>query len=438
MLNSLSDLGALYQDYGYAYPHKNAYRPFEKPRPLEEVWADEDKSRVFLYLHIPFCEMRCGFCNLFTLAHPDDDYVSRYLDALFREMEAAHARIGAVRPVRVAIGGGTPTMLRVDALATLFARMQSAFGIDFERAGAAIETSPKTATREMIALLEAHRIARVSIGIQSFVEAETRVMGRPQRTGEAEAALDIIRAHEFERLNIDLIYGADNQTVESWRESIRRALRWAPEEIYLYPLYVRPRTGLDGRVAVDDGHRSALYSAGRDLLLAEGYAQRSMRAFQRGGAACGADNEYSCQEDGMLGLGAGARSYTRRAHYATPYAVSRAGVLDILQAYTARSSQDFAFAHHGYDIDVDERMRRHLLKSILRCEGLDTARFNSLFGAAPTTAFPELDRLIDLGLYMQDGNFIRPTEAGLEHSDSIPPLFYSNAVRARLDAARVA
>lgn len=433
-----ADLGPLYQDYAYGYPHKNAYRAFAEPLPLRELWAGERMDRIFLYLHIPFCEMRCGFCNLFTTANPDAERVARYLAALDRQIEAVREELGTVHPVQLAIGGGTPTLLGPAPLEALFERIAARLNADPRQLPSGIETSPKTATRETIALLSQWGIERISIGVQSFVEAETRAMGRPQDPAALAAALDTIRAHRFGRLNIDLIYGAENQTAESWRHSLRRALDWAPEELFLYPLYVRPRTGLDRRGRVEDEHRRMLYRAGRDLLLEAGYEQISMRAFRRPAGMAAAGDEFSCQEDGVLGLGTGARSYTARAHYSTRYAVTRGGVLDILDDFAASDTDAFRFAHHGIEVTADEAMRRYVLKSILRRDGLDTARFAQVFGVAPTVALPALDRIGEMGLIEADGALLRPTPAGLEHSDAIPPLFYSDAVRARMRSAGVA
>ena len=203
---------------------------------------------------------------------------------------------------------------------------------------------------------------RISIGVQSFVEAEVAAAGRAQRTADVETALDRIRAAGFPTLNVDLIYGLPGQTVASWRASLRASLRWAPEELYLYPLYVRPLTGLArwGRQA-EDGLRLACYREGRDLLLAEGYEQVSMRMFRRRIAAAGGTEEgpvYCCQEDGMVGLGCGARSYTRALHYSTDYAVAASAVREVIADYAARDEATFAFADYGCELDDAEQRRR--------------------------------------------------------------------------------
>ena len=426
----LSELGPLYQDYAYGYPHKSAYRTFTPKLRLGDLWREERKDSLFLYLHLPFCEMRCGFCNLFTTANPAADMQSAYLDALERQIAAVRAEVGAFRPAQMALGGGTPTLLPTQMLARVFDLLAHEMGGDPASISAGIETSPQTATPDRIALLAERGFERISMGVQSFHEAETRAMGRPQAPSEVIRALETIRGHSFPRLNLDLIYGAANQTPASWLESLRMTLRWQPEEVFLYPLYIRARTGLDGRTSVEDEHRRRLYRAGRDFLLEHGYRQVSMRAFHRI-AADGppADNEFSCQEDGVIGLGTGARSYTSKAHYSSRYAVSRRGVLGIIDDYCAQSIDDFRFVDHGILMDRGEAMRRFLLKSILRSDGLDRTRFEEVFGADAEGEFPALTRLVELGLLRADNERLQPTALGLEHSDAIPPLFYSSNVR---------
>src|SRR5262245_30852118 len=100
-----------FQGYSYAYPHKTAYRALTPAVDLDELWAGERREALFLYLHVPFCEMRCAFCNLFTQARPPDDLVSTYLTALRRQACQVRAALPDARFARCAVGGGTPTYL---------------------------------------------------------------------------------------------------------------------------------------------------------------------------------------------------------------------------------------------------------------------------------------------------------------------------------------
>ena len=103
--------GPAYQGYAYCYPHKTAYAPLTPPRALAKIWAGEPKRALELYVHVPFCAMRCGFCNLFTTVNANGDAVAHMLAQLAVEAEHAALALGPAQFARMAIGGGTPTFL---------------------------------------------------------------------------------------------------------------------------------------------------------------------------------------------------------------------------------------------------------------------------------------------------------------------------------------
>jgi oxygen-independent coproporphyrinogen-3 oxidase len=270
----------------------------------------------------------------------------------------------------------------------------------------------------------------VSIGVQSFLDAEARAAGRPQRRHEVETALGATREAGVPVLNIDLIYGIDGQTASTWRESLDAALTWRPEELYLYPLYVRPLTGLGRRAharADWDAERMALYRQAVDVLLANGYRQESMRQFRRADVVAPEGPGYCCQDDGMVGLGCGARSYTRTLHYSFDHAVSVSEVRAVLDDYLARSADDFSVAEYGFPLDDTEQRRRWLLKSLLRAEGVDPVAYESRFGDSPADDFPALAALTARDWASEDG--LRLTTEGMGYSDVIGPWLTSAAVR---------
>ncbi len=424
--------GTPYASYAYSYPHKTAYRALDPPRRLRDVWAGEDKGALYLYVHVPFCEMRCGFCNLFTAANPRDELPEQYLRALRREARRARDAIGPARYARMAVGGGTPTYLNAAQLDELFQIAAELTGSDVNPIPISVETSPRTADAEKLRVLKAWGVDRVSIGVQSFVEAEVAASGRAQKNTWVEQAIERIRELDFPTLNIDLIYGLPGQTVASWLTSLKTALRWRPEELYLYPLYVRPLTGLDRRGGrAEDELRLACYRRGRDLLLGEGYEQVSMRMFSLK-SPCARDGAngpvYCCQDDGMLGLGCGARSHTRGLHYSSDYAVGASNVREIIDRYVTADERAFDFAAYGCELDEEEQRRRWVIKSILRVEGLDITAYHARFGSEPTDDLPELRQLVNAGLIGREGKLLRPTPARLERSDAIGPALYSARV----------
>ncbi|MFJ8196386.1 STM4012 family radical SAM protein [Streptomyces sp. NPDC096152] len=445
-----SDVSARpYQSYVYAYPHKTAYRPLPGRPALRELWRGERKDALSLYLHIPFCEVRCGFCNLFTRIGAPDGLTGRYLDALDRQATAVRDALDEGEPgaagtrlarfANAAFGGGTPTFLTAGELSRLCDIAEKRMGADLRTIPLSVEASPATATADRLAVLAERGTTRLSIGVQSFVDEEARAAVRPQRRADVEAALGRIRDAAIPVLNIDLIYGIDGQTPATWRTSLDAALAWRPEELYLYPLYVRPLTGLARRTAHTDRawdeQRLALYRQGRDHLLAHGYEQVSMRMFRRAGAPAQGPDDHACQTDGMIGLGCGARSYTSALHYSFDYAVGMGEIRAIVDDYTATG--DFGRAVHGRSVDGDEARRRHLLQSVLQARGMPVAGYRDRFGTGPWDDFPgELAAFAARGWLEGDGtgDLLRLTPEGLAHSDALGPALFSPAVRAAMAA----
>ncbi len=225
-----------YQAYVYSYPHKTAYRPLNPPINLRELWVTQDKSALFLYIHIPFCEMRCGFCNLFTTVTHNEDFVTQYVRTLQRQAQRVKAALGNASFARFAIGGGTPTQLPIQHLETVLNIASETMGANLAEIPISVEVSPETATEDKLKLLRSHNIDRISIGVQSFIESEVLATQRRQSTPQVEAALTRIKDTGFATLNIDLIYGLPGQNVDTWLQSIRAALRFQPEEMYPYSL----------------------------------------------------------------------------------------------------------------------------------------------------------------------------------------------------------
>ena len=410
-----------YLSYAYAYPHKTAYRTLEPAVDLRALWAEERRDALFLYLHVPFCEQRCGFCNLFTQVQPRGDLTARYLDAVERQASVVATVLGPdARFARLAIGGGTPTFLdagQLDRLFTIAARLGAA-GLP-----SSVETSPSTLDAAKVDVLRAHRVTRVSMGVQSAFSAETSAVQRRQQMADVERSLGALAGAVPVR-NVDLIVGLPGQTEESLAASIDRVVALGANEIYLYPLYVRPLTILGRRGPVDDT-RLALHRAGRAHLLDRGFRQSSLRMFTAASAVEGP--AYRCQDDGMIGLGPGARSYTRAVHYASPFAVGQHAIRDRIAAWIDQPDEAFGVATHGIHLGPEEQRRRLVILSLLD-RGLVRADYAARFGADVLDDLPELIEVLETGLAAADDGALRLTDLGVERADVLGHWLQSEAV----------
>ncbi|MEO2257189.1 STM4012 family radical SAM protein [Paenibacillus amylolyticus] len=435
---SLSEVLAFpYRSYLYSYPHKTAYRELDPPLPLGPLWERENTDTYFLYMHIPFCAARCGFCNLFTLPDRRDDTHERYVDALERQAKQ-WAPITSRRPYsRFAIGGGTPTLLNEVQLNRLFDIAEHVMGLDPAQASISVETSPDTVTDAKLAIMKERSVDRISMGIQSFIEAEASAIYRPQKPQEVERALEKLTRYDFPLLNLDLIYGLPGQTVESWIYSLERVLAYEPGEIFIYPLYTRENT----IVKPDDIRRQGpdirmeLYIAARETLKSKGYVQYSMRRFAKEQSSSKALLPYSCQEEGMVGLGCGARSYTSEVHYASKYGVSYKATQSIIADYVATERYDVA--DYGIVLSREEQRRRFILKALLHREGLTLSDYQQRFGTDVMSDYVWLAELLTEGMAELESDegkqVLRLTEEGLGYSDAIGDWLISAEIREQME-----
>lgn len=451
---SATTIDSPYLSYSYSYPHKTAYRKLPEPVATRDAWKDEKVDSLFLYMHIPFCEMRCGFCNLFTMTNAGDALESSYLRALELQAKTVSDELAATGKklgiARVAIGGGTPTFLSTDDLEKLLDIANAVYDVDFHSVPCSVETSPMTSEDEKLDMLKHRGVSRISIGIQSFVDDEVRAVGRSQSQIQVHAALQRIAIRNFSTFNIDLIYGIPGQTETSFLYSLKEALKYEPEELYLYPLYVRPLTGLGKRqVDFEKGQRGpgrtsdlmpdvcdseadlrlSLYRRGREYLLEHGYVQNSMRMFRSAKSTCDPGPIYCCQTDGMIGIGCGSRSYTQSLHYSDKYAVTASSTRHLIEQFVNRDAQSFRTIGYGIELDDEEQKRRYIIQSLLQADGLNLSEYRERFTTDALNEFEELSAYCDRGWFDIDAQKMIITASGLELSDALGVSFYSQNVQ---------
>jgi oxygen-independent coproporphyrinogen-3 oxidase len=178
-----------------------------------------------------------------------------------------------------------------------------------------------------------------------------------------------------------------------------------------------------------DNLRKTLYKVGRDFLLENGYEQISLRMFRKMKLSGIKTTSYCCQEDGMVGIGAGARSYTKAVHYSSEYAVGSRGVKGIIAEYISKSSDDFKFADYGVQLSQQEQKRRYMIKSLLHGQGLNIQKYKNLFGQDVLKDFPDLMTLISDQFLTEREDVLYLTPSGMEHSDAIGPWLYSENIK---------
>ena len=233
-----------------------------------------------LYLHIPFCAVRCAYCDFNTYAGLERLY-EPYAAALIREIRRAGDERGRPAVRTIFIGGGTPTVLPSMLLAHVLDVCREAFDIAAD-AEITSEANPGTVDQAHFAALAAMRVNRLSMGVQSFDDAELAWLGRIHSAAEAVAAFHAARAAGFANINLDFIFGLPGQNPATWTRTLAQAISLAPEHLSLYSLTVEPGTPLfdqarRGAIAEPDDDLAAdLYTLACDAWRRAG--MRSMRS----------------------------------------------------------------------------------------------------------------------------------------------------------------
>jgi putative oxygen-independent coproporphyrinogen III oxidase len=186
-----------------------------------------------LYVHLPFCAHRCGYCDFVTVTGHDDEH-GGYVDALLAELDLERGLL-ADDVETVFLGGGTPTFTEPAALARLLAALPRA-------AETTVEANPETVTPSLAALLREHGVSRISLGAQSFQPHLLETLERRARPEDVRGAVPTLREAGFDNVSLDLIYGIPGQSVEDLARDLAEAIALEPEHLSCYELEAKPGT----------------------------------------------------------------------------------------------------------------------------------------------------------------------------------------------------
>ncbi len=358
-----------------------------------------------LYIHVPFCRAKCAYCD-FNSYPGQQEIFEDYVTALIGEM--AQAGPGRVRTIYV--GGGTPTVLPLSLLARILAGARRAFAVAPD-AEVSVEANPGTVGVETLAGLRELGVNRLSLGVQSFDDAELRLLGRIHTATEAVAAVAAARQAGFDNLNLDLIYGLPDQRPDAWASSLERALALQPEHLSLYALSVEEGTPLaasiaGGRLPAPDPDRAAeMYELAEEILADAGYVHYEISNWARTAAHRCRHNLTYWRNEPYLGIGAGAHSWAAGRRWAN---VARPA------EYVARVVAGARPIDSEEEIDLPLEMGETMIMGLrLLDEGVAAGRFQARFGLDLDQQFGlDLAQLVDLGLVERDGQGVKLSRRG--------------------------
>jgi oxygen-independent coproporphyrinogen-3 oxidase len=382
-----------------ALPHGDP-PPRDGRLPLEVL--EQARGLPFgVYVHIPFCQTRCGYCDFNTYTASElGPGVSRgsYADTLLRELRLADDVLGdgdpfgdRIPPVSsIFFGGGTPTLLPAEHLGLVIREIGERFGLadDVE---ITTEANPETVSPGYLARLREAGFTRVSVGMQSAVPRVLAVLDRQHRPGRPEQVVAEARAAGFEHVNLDLIYGAPYESDADWQASLDAAIAAGPDHVSAYALVVEQGTALARQVAAgvvpapDEDAQADRYVMADEALRGAGFEWYEISNWARTEAARCRHNELYWSDANWWGLGPGAHSHVSGVRWwNVKHPVRYTSLVDAARSPAAGRET----------LDDEARLTERVMLGVRRRDGLPTAEL-------PPPARAVLPQLASWGLVDQ-------------------------------------
>lgn len=421
----------------YTYPTPRMYAPLET-----FSWSDlELTDQVNVYVHVPFCQQFCSFCGYFKTIH-ENNLQARFVDAVVAEIALREPCLREREVKTLHFGGGTPSLLSGPQLARIVEALEKANPRLLRTClEVSIEATPESVEQEKFAAYRAAGINRVSMGVQSLVDREVMLANRCaiKEHGGSYAllarAVERLRAIGFPDVVIDLMIGIEEQTEESFEHTVRQALTLRPQTVQLYALGVMPQTGLGRRKParmMSGAEIYRCYESGRALFQAAGYRRDSHDRYTLHPVNGFLQGDYNIRGMSLIGLGAGARSYSRSLHFRNTYSSQngRKALLSYLENMAAGRHS----VESGVRLDRDEQMRQYAIGHL---QTLDSREFARRFGVRFQDRFADLYcEMTELGLMREEEHLLCLTERGLLFRDLLGRQLFSPRARALEEAYR--
>ena len=373
---------------------------------------------VGLYIHVPFCQQRCVYCDFYFVTGKQDH--SAFVEALCIEMRHVAKAYPSQTLSTVYIGGGTPSQLSCYDLATILESIHQTF--DTSRLHeTTIELNPEDTDALYLQELRELGLNRISLGIQSFFDDELEFMNRSHDASTSKRALELVAEADFSSYSVDLIFGLPGQTPARWTSNLKQLVNYAPPHISTYSLTVEPKTPLYKNVErglinpAPDGEVATMYQLAMDILRTSGLEHYEISSFSKAGHRAQHNQQYWTHSN-YLGLGPSAHSFW----WDKPSPAERWENIRNLPQYTSRINSGKPITVFREMLDQRALGKERIMLAIRTAEGVDTEALWQDYGLdLMTENRPVIESLTASGHAVYEKGFFRLTDRGKHLCDRI-------------------
>ncbi len=372
-----------------------------------------------LYVHVPWCVRKCPYCDFNSHAAPAGEIPERaYLDALRSDLEQSLPLIWGRQVNTVFIGGGTPSLLSAAGLDELLAMLRACLNL-WPDAEITMEANPGTAEAGRFKDYAASGVNRLSLGVQSFDDAQLRALGRIHDANQARAAIEMAQ-RAFARVNLDLMFALPGQTLDACRKDVREAIAFGTEHLSLYHLTMEPNTVFAKfpPQLPDDDASAAMQDEVEALAAAAGLQRYEVSAYARPGARCRHNLNYWEFGD-YLGIGPGAHG-----KLSFPDRILRQARVRGPESWMARAmAGDGSHVAESLEVGPDDLPFEFMLNALRLKDGVPAGYFPDRTGLSLAVIAHQLEAATKRGLLDPDPTRLRATPQGWAFLNDLQELF---------------
>lgn len=377
------------------------------------------RKQIGLYIHIPFCKQKCSYCDFCSYANKES-FIKRYIQCVLKEIievgnnnkiDFENGKDDLFLVKTIYIGGGTPSLIDSKYIVQIIEDIKLNFKID-EKAEITIEVNPGTVTLEKLEDYKRAGINRLSIGLQSTHEHLLKEIGRIHTYLDFLDTFRFAREAGFENINVDLMIGLPNQTLEEVKDSIEEIVSMEPEHISVYSLILEENTPLfkkveEGLELPNEDLERKMYWAVKQTLEQNNYIHYEISNFAKKGYESKHNLDCWNQKE-YIGFGIAAHSYTNGIRYSNIENIEQ-----YIKNYDEDKTEENLVFHEKQDMEAMQK--EYMLLGLRKIDGVSIQEFKIKFVANPVFLYhSELEKLVNEELLEIDGDMIKLTNKGLD------------------------
>jgi putative coproporphyrinogen dehydrogenase len=376
------------------------------------------RKKLELYVHIPFCEKKCLYCDFLSFS-AEDDLHKAYVDKLIEEIRVQAKNYSDYQISSIFIGGGTPSVIKAVYISNIMSAIYEAFIVE-SLAEVTIECNPGTVDIDKLLVYKQSGINRISVGLQSSVDKELQHLGRVHTYADFLYSYEKIRESGYKNVNIDLMSALPWQTLDSWKSTLKKVVMLKPEHISAYSLIIEEGTEFSKIYGSPEGRKflpteeveREMYHSTIDILKNYGYERYEISNYAKPGYESKHNIGYWTGEE-YLGFGIGASSYV----YGRRFHVEK----DIKKYLDINMKRDIMPLYQNiHELSTKEKMEEFMFLGLRLTKGVLVTDFYDRFGMELIDVFEKpIQKNISFGLLKYENLYLRLTDKGLDLSNRV-------------------